>query len=232
MEQVNPTRMELIRKNAQIRLAEQGRDLLKEKMDALIQEFFQIMETVSLSRKEIETLAKAAQRSLLAAKAVDDSVALASASFASKRFISLDIKGKNIMGVPVPVIEKQSVARTICERGYSIIGVSGRIDEAAEKFERELDLIIGLAETETALRRLGGEIQMTRRRVNALEQVMIPELRKQAKYIRITIEEREREDLFRLKKVKRILDRKKRAKKEKTAGTPQPVLPEIASETE
>jgi len=232
VEQVNPTRMELIKKNAQIRLAEQGRDLLKEKMDALIQEFFQIMETVSTSRNELEILSEAARRSLLAAQAVDDSVALASASFASKRLISLDIKGRNIMGVPVPIIEKRSVSRTICERGYSIIGVSGRIDETAEKFERELDLIIGLAETETALRRLGGEIQMTRRRVNALEQVMIPELKKQAKYIRITIEEREREDLFRLKKVKKILDRKKKIKTEKIAGLPQSVLQEIAIETE
>jgi V/A-type H+-transporting ATPase subunit D len=229
VEAVNPTRMELIKKNAQIRLAEQGKDLLKEKMDALIQEFFQIMETVSQSRNELENLSEAARRSLLAAQAADDAVALASASFASKRFISLDIKGRNIMGVPVPIIEKKSVARTICERGYSIIGVSGRIDEAAEKYERELDLIIGLAETETALRRLGGEIQMTRRRVNALEQVMIPELQKQAKYIRITIEEREREDLFRLKKVKRILDRKKKAKAAKPPAPPQPVPPELST---
>lgn len=231
VEQVNPTRMELIKKNAQIRLAEQGRDLLKEKMDALIHELFQLMDMVSDSRKDLGILSESAQRSLLAAKAVDDPVALSSASFAAKRFISLDIKGKNIMGVPVPVIEKQSVSRTICERGYSIIGVSGRIDEAAEKFERELDLIISLAETETALRRLGGEIQMTRRRVNALDQVMIPELQKQAKYIRITIEEREREDLFRLKKVKKILDRKKKAKKEKTAPLPQHALGDAAIKT-
>ncbi|MDG6256605.1 MAG: V-type ATP synthase subunit D [Methanomicrobiaceae archaeon] len=223
--------MELIKKNAQIRLAEQGRDLLKEKMDALIHELFQLMDMVSDSRKDLGILSESAQRSLLAAKAVDDPVALSSASFAAKRFISLDIKGKNIMGVPVPVIEKQSVSRTICERGYSIIGVSGRIDEAAEKFERELDLIISLAETETALRRLGGEIQMTRRRVNALDQVMIPELQKQAKYIRITIEEREREDLFRLKKVKKILDRKKKAKKEKTAPLPQHALGDAAIKT-
>ncbi|HDR72669.1 MAG TPA: V-type ATP synthase subunit D [Methanoculleus sp.] len=231
MEQVNPTRMELIKKNAQIRLAEQGRDLLKEKMDALIHELFQLMDTVSDSRNDLGILSESAQRSLLAAKAVDDPVALSSASFAAKRFISLDIKGKNIMGVPVPVIEKQSVSRTICERGYSIIGVSGRIDEVAEKFERELDLIISLAETETALRRLGGEIQMTRRRVNALDQVMIPELQKQAKYIRITIEEREREDLFRLKKVKKILDRKKRAKREETAPVPQPAPGNAAIKT-
>jgi V/A-type H+-transporting ATPase subunit D len=211
MEQVNPTRMELIRKNAQIKLAEQGRDLLREKMDALIQEFFHIMESVSKSRDELEIVASAAQRSLLTALAVDDSVTLKSASFATRKGLFLDIKGKNIMGVPVPVLEKKRVSKSVLERGYSIIGVSGRIDEAAEKFEMELDLIIVLAETETSLKRLGGEIQVTRRRVNALEQIMIPELKKQAKYIKNAIDEREREDLFRLKKVKKIIERKKKA---------------------
>lgn len=211
MEQVNPTRMELIKKNAQIKLAEQGRDLLREKMDALIREFFLIMENVSRSREELEKISELAQRSLLIAQAVDDSVTLKSASFATKRHITLDIGGKNIMGIPVPVIEKKRVSLSLLERGYSILGVSGRIDETAEKFEAELDLIIGLAETETALKRLGDEIQMNRRRVNALEQVLIPELKKQAKYIKIIIEEREREDLYRLKKVKKILDLKKKA---------------------
>jgi V/A-type H+-transporting ATPase subunit D len=100
--------------------------------------------------------------------------------------------------------------------------MSGRIVEAAEKFEMELDLIIGLAETETALKRLGGEIQMTRRRVNALEQIMIPELKKQAKYIENTIDEREREDLFRLKKVKKIIERKKKAAQQQAMESPGP----------
>ena len=217
MEQVNPTRMELIKKNAQIKLAEQGRDLLREKMDALIQEFFHIMESVSKSREELDIVASAAQRSLLTALAVDDSVTLKSASFATRKGLFIDIKGKNIMGVPVPVLEKMRVSKSVLERGYSIISTSGRIDEAAEKFEMELDLIIGLAETETSLKRLGGEIQMTRRRVNALEQVLIPDLRKQAKYIENTIDEREREDLFRLKKVKKIIDRKKKAANQLTA---------------
>jgi V/A-type H+-transporting ATPase subunit D len=211
MEQVNPTRMELIRKNAQIKLAEQGRDLLREKMDALIQEFFHIMESVSKSRDELEIVAATAQRSLLKALAVDDSVTLKSASFATRKGLFIDIKGKNIMGVPVPVLEKKRVSKSVLERGYSIISTSGRIDEAAEKFEMELDLIIGLAETETSLKRLGGEIQMTRRRVNALEQVLIPDLKKQAKYIKNAIDEREREDLFRLKKVKKIIERRKKA---------------------
>ena len=211
MEQVNPTRMELIKKNAQIKLAEQGKDLLREKMDVLIREFFHIMESVSKSRDELEIVAATAQRSLLTALAVDDPVTLKSASFATRRGLSLDIKGKNVMGIAVPVIEKKRVSKGVLERGYSIIGVSGRIDEAAEKFEMELDLIIELSETETSLKRLGGEIQITRRRVNALEQIMIPELKKQAKYIKNAIDEREREDLFRLKKVKKIIERKKKA---------------------
>ncbi|MCJ7638496.1 MAG: V-type ATP synthase subunit D [Euryarchaeota archaeon] len=213
MEQVHPTRMELIKKNGQIKLAEQGRDLLREKMDALIQEFFQIMVSVSKSREELEIAAVAAQRSLCVAEAVDDIVALKSASFATKRALTLDIRGKNIMGVPVPLVERKTVSKSVLERGYSMIGTSGRIDEAAERYETELDLIIELAETETSLRRLGDEIQNNRRRVNALEQVLIPELKRQAKYIKVAIEEREREDLFRLKKVKKLLERRKAAKK-------------------
>ena len=213
MEQVHPTRMELIKKNSQIKLAEQGRDLLREKMDALIQEFFNIMVSVSKSREELDIAAIAAQRSLSVAEAVDDLVALKSVSFATKRALTIDIRGKNIMGVPVPLVERKTVSKSVLERGYSIIGTSGRIDEAAERYETELDLIIGLAETETSLRRLGDEIQMNRRRVNALEQVLIPELKSQAKYIKVAIEEREREDLFRLKKVKKLLERRKAAKK-------------------
>ena len=215
MEQVKPTRMELMRKKAQIKLAEQGRDLLREKMDALIQEFFKILNTVSNSRDELEGVSKEADLALMIAQAVDDPVTLKSASFATRRSITVDITGKNIMGVPVPVIEKKRISKSMLERGYGIISTSGRIDETAERFEAELDLLIQLAETETAMRRLGSEIQKNRRRVNALEQILIPELKSQAKYIKNAIEEREREDLFRLKKVKSILERKKKKAKEK-----------------
>ena len=219
MEQVNPTRMELIKKRAQIKLAEQGRDLLREKMDALIQEFFHIMVSVSRSREELEIASTSAQRSLYIARAVDDPVTLKSASFATKKAVTLDIRGKNIMGVPVPLVERKTVTKSVLERGYSLIGTSGRIDEVAEKYEAKLDLIIELAETETSLRRLGDEIQMNRRRVNALEQVLIPELKRQAKYIKIAIEEKEREDLFRLKKVKKLLERRKAAKKKRSPAS-------------
>ena len=219
MEQVKPTRMELMKKKAQIKLAEQGRDLLREKMDALIQEFFKILTTVSNSREELEQVSRSADFALLIAQAVDDPLTLKSASFATRKAITVDITGKNIMGVPVPVIEKKRVSKSMLERGYGIISTSGRIDETAERFEAELDLLIELAETETAMRRLGAEIQMNRRRVNALEQILIPELKNQAKYIKNAIEEREREDLFRLKKVKTIIERKKKNAKKKTIPT-------------
>jgi V/A-type H+-transporting ATPase subunit D len=215
MEQVKPTRMELMKKKAQIKLAEQGRDLLREKMDALIQEFFKILTTVSNSREELEQVSRSADFALLIAQAVDDPLTLKSASFATRKAITVDISGKNIMGVPVPVIEKKRISKSTLERGYGIISTSSRIDETAERFEAELDLLIELAETETAMRRLGAEIQMNRRRVNALEQILIPELKNQAKYIKNAIEEREREDLFRLKKVKTIIERKKKTAKKK-----------------
>ncbi len=210
MEQVKPTRMELMKKRAQIKLAEQGRDLLREKMDALIQEFFKILSTVSNSREELEGISNAADFALLIAQAVDDPVTLKSASYATRSAINVDITGKNIMGVPVPVIQKKRISRTLLERGYGVIATSGRIDETAERYEAEIDLLIELAETETAMRRLGSEIQMNRRRVNALEQILIPELQAQAKFIKNAIEEREREDLFRLKKVKSIIEKKKK----------------------
>jgi V/A-type H+/Na+-transporting ATPase subunit D len=218
MEQVKPTRMELMKKKAQIKLAEQGRDLLREKMDALIQEFFKILSSVSDSRDELEQVSRAADQALMIAEGVDDPVTLKSASFATRRSIMVGICGKNIMGVPVPVIEKKRVSKSMLERGYGIISTSARIDETAERYEVELDLLIRLAETETAMRRLGAEIQMNRRRVNALEQILIPELKGQAKYIKNAIEEREREDLFRLKKVKSILEKKKKKAKDKKKG--------------
>jgi len=219
MEQVKPTRMELMKKKAQIKLAEQGRDLLREKMDALIQEFFKILSSVSDSRDELEQISRAADLALMIAAATDDPVTLRSASFATRRSITVGISGKNIMGVPVPVIEKKRVSKSMLERGYGIIATSARIDETAERYEVELDLLLKLAETETAMRRLGAEIQMNRRRVNALEQILIPELKSQAKYIKNAIEEREREDLFRLKKVKSLLEKKKKKVREKKVKT-------------
>ncbi|RJQ31331.1 MAG: V-type ATP synthase subunit D, partial [Actinobacteria bacterium] len=182
MEEVHPTRTELLSRKNQIGLAEQGRDLLKEKRDALLMEFMSVMDQVLLSSERLQKASAAASYSLAIAKAVDGSVTLRSTSMATKGEVEVEISGTHIMGVPVPEVEKKSVKRTALTRGYSLTGVTSRINETAEKFERELDMVIEIAAVETKLRRLGDEIQKTRRRVNALDYIVVPSLKEQVKY--------------------------------------------------
>jgi V/A-type H+-transporting ATPase subunit D len=210
MEEVHPTRTELLQRKNQIALAEQGRDLLKEKRDALLIEFMSIMDEVLESSRRLQEASAASSFALTAAKAVDGSVTVKSAALATKGEVTVDISGTFIMGVPIPDVKKKSVRRSMLKRGYSITGVSSRIDEVAERFEKELDTVIEIAAVETKLKRLGEEIQKTRRRVNALDYIVIPALKEQVKYIQMSLEERAREDLFRLKKVKKALEAKKR----------------------
>jgi V/A-type H+-transporting ATPase subunit D len=189
-------------------------DLLKQKRDALLIEFMSVMdETLRLSGMLQKATAEA-QYSLAVAKSVDGNVSVRSVGMATKGDISVDMTGTKIMGISVPVVTKgESPVRSSFTRGYSITGVSSRIDESADKFERILDVIIEYADIETRLKRLGEEIQKTNRRVNALEQITVPALREQVAYIRQTLDERAREDLFRLKKVKKKIERKKATQK-------------------
>lgn len=211
MEEVQATRSELLKLKNQILLAEQGRDLLKKKRDALIMEFMKIMDSVINTTKKLQKDAASAYYTLAIANAVDGSVAIKSAGLAAQGQIEIDITGAHIMGVPVPEITGKSVRRSALNRGYGLIGISSRIEETAERFETYLDVVIEIAAIETKLRRLAAEIQKTRRRVNALDQVVVPELTEQLKFITAALDERGREDLFRLKKVKKTLDAKKAA---------------------
>lgn len=210
MEEVRPTRSELLERKQQITLAEQGMDLLKQKRDALLIEFMSVMdETLRLSN-DLQRTTNEAQYSLAIAKAVDGTVSVRSAAFATRGEITIDMTGTKIMGIPVPVVTKgESPLRTSFTRGYAITGVSSRIDETADKFEHILDVIIEYADIETRLKRLGEEIQKTNRRVNALEQITVPQLKEQVSYIRQSLDERDREELFRLKKVKKKIELKK-----------------------
>ena len=210
MEEVRPTRSELLDRRSQIQLAEQGMDLLKQKRDALLIEFMSVMdETLRLSTT-LQRAVSDAQYSLAVAKSVDGNVSVRSVAMATKGDVVVDMTGTKIMGVSVPVVTKgESPVRSSFTRGYSITGVSSRIDETADRFERILDVIIAYADIETRLKRLGEEIQKTNRRVNALEQITVPALREQVAYIRMTLDERAREDLFRLKKVKKKIESRK-----------------------
>lgn len=211
MEQVRATRAELLAKKNQIALARQGRDLLKEKRNALLQELMRTAEEVMRSTDELERSVGGAAMALALAEALDGPETVRSAAFAAQGQVTLEVTGTNIIGVPVPAIEQKSVARSPLDRGYSLSGVSSRVDAAAEAFETLLDLIIELASSEMRLRRLAEEVGHTTRRVNALDNVLIPHLKAQRDYIQMVLEEREREDLFRLKRVKMRLERRPRA---------------------
>ncbi len=199
----------LLKLKSQRSLAEQGMNLLKKKRDALLREFMPIIdETLRLSLR-LERVTADAQYELAMTKAKDSGPEVRSASFASSGEALVDITGTHVMGVPIPVITKgQSPLRTPLKRGYSITGVSTRVDSSADKFEEIIDVIIESADIETRLKRLGEELRKTNRRVNALENIVIPEVAVAIRFIEMSLEERAREDIFRLKKVKKTLEKK------------------------
>lgn len=211
MEQVNPTRMELLATRAQIALAQQGRDLLKEKRNALWKEFMKAVDEVLPQSSELEAFAGEARRALALAEALDGRETVQSAAFATQRNLQIDVTTVNIMGVMVPKIERKKLVRPGVQRGYSLASTSAHIDAAASYFEGVLELVIELADGEMRVRRLAEEIRKTTIRVNALETVLLPRLEAQKTYIERVIEEREREDTFRLKRVKAAMERKRDA---------------------
>lgn len=212
MERVKATRSELLFRKQQVKLAVQGMDLLKKKRDALLREFLPIIDETMRLSLQLERYTADAQEALAMAKAVEGSTVLQSVSLATKGEVQVDISGTHVMGVPIPVIRKaETTVKNELGRGYSVTGVSSRIGQTASKFEEIVDTMIESADIETRLRRLGEELQKTNRRVNALENVVIPELEAQVKFIFSALDERAREDHFRLKKVKqKILMRKKK----------------------
>ena len=208
-EQVKPTRMELIKARGRIRLAKRGHKLLKQKRDALVLEFFKILERAKDLRSVLNERMKEAYGALAKAEAYDGVFEVESAALAVKRAPAVAIEVRNIMGVRIPSMESVDVKKSLAERGYSVVGTSAKIDAAAESFENSLDLVLKLAETENALKKLIREIEKTKRRVNALEYVLIPKLGEQGRDISFRLDEMERESFFTLKMIKRKIGRKR-----------------------
>jgi V/A-type H+-transporting ATPase subunit D len=138
------------------------------------------------------------------ALAVDGPEAVASAGLASRRTIELQTTLRSIWGTKIVEVATDYVPRTSGERGFSAAGASARIDETAERFEAALALLLRAAPLDRKLARLAEEIRRTSRRVNALEQRMLPSLEEQVQYIRGVLDQREREDVLRLKHLKRM----------------------------
>ena len=207
--QISATRMNLLMLKNQANLARQGVDLLKRKRDALVMEFFKIVKQTLISREELTQVMTQAYEDLNIVKAVEGSGSANSAAMAGARTVLIEDTLKNVWGVKIPEFTQQDWTRKPLERGGSPAALSARMHETAVEFEKLASLLVKLASIEVRLKRMGFEIKKTTRRVNALEQVILPTIQIQVRYIRSVIEQREREDIFRLKKIKLKLLKKK-----------------------
>ncbi len=199
---VKPTRKNLMAIEDRIELSERGHDTLEKKRDGLIMEFMDILDQAQDVRSDLDDNYERAQRNINMARAMEGDVAVRGAAAALKEHPEITSQSKNIMGVVVPQIESTKVKKSLDQRGYGLVGTSARIDEAADAYEELLETIILAAEVETAMKKMLDEIEKTKRRVNALEFKLLPELHGAQEYIEQKLEEQEREEIFRMKKIK------------------------------
>ncbi|PYE51174.1 V-type ATP synthase subunit D [Deinococcus yavapaiensis] len=202
--QISPTRTALLASKAQLKLATNGAELLKRKRDALIGEFFALVRDALSAREELTRVTKGAYTSLFSAKAWDTPEAVESLSLASTGEMNVHMQIQSVYGVKVPRINLPEAKNSA---NFSPITVGPRTIQAAEDFQGVMQAIIRVAATETKLRRIGEEIKKTSRRVNALEQVVVPGIQDDIRFIRGVLDQREREESFRLKKIKAKLER-------------------------
>jgi len=205
-EAVSPTRMNLLQRKQQAKVAVQGVDLLKRKRDALVADFFNIVRQSLAARERLTAACREAYVMLALAKAWEGREALEAAALADRREVLVDIEVRNVWGTKIPEVAVKEVGRTLLERGHNPATTSARTVESAANFEEVLRAIIETAATEIKLKKIGQEIKKTTRRVNALEQVVIPRLYGEIRFITAVLEQRAREDVFRLKRIKQKLE--------------------------
>ncbi len=200
--EIQPTRSELLEVTKKIRLTRNGHKILKLKRDGLILEFFKILDQAKDLRQEIARQYVQAREKIAVASAVDGVIAVRSAAYALTVHPEIQLKSRNLMGVVVPEIKSSRIVAPLDERGYGVIGTSPRIDEAADSYEKLVETVVKAAELETTMKKLLEEIERTKRRVNALEFKVLPEFEEIERFIRFRLEEMERDNIFRLKRIK------------------------------
>lgn len=202
MTDVNPTRMELIKTKDRVALAKKGHKLLKQKRDALILEFFKILKKAKDLRGELNKQLQDAYKAAALAGLYHSSYELQNVALSVRKEIAVDIEVKNVMGVKIPHLERSKEEGA----GVPVLLSSAKIDDAVERFRKVLELVMQLAESETAIKRLILEIEKTKRRVNALEYILIPRLEEQKRLISFRLDEMERDSFVSLKVIKRRLE--------------------------
>ena len=215
---IKPTRMELNRTKARLKTATRGHKLLKDKRDELMRQFMLIIKQNKELRQRVEAGLGEAMAAMSLASAVMSPEMLEQALLYPKQSVEVDMKLKNVMSVEVPEYSfktRNGDSSDIYPYGYAM--TSGELDDAIGSLSRTFNDMLELARVEKTMQLLAQEIEKTRRRVNALEYVMIPEMQKTIKYITMKLEENERGNITRLMKVKDMI--LKEALEEKRAET-------------
>ncbi|MBI5887732.1 MAG: V-type ATP synthase subunit D [Deltaproteobacteria bacterium] len=202
MEKSAPTRQQLLILKARHETVRKGLGLLKSKREALMKEFFGVVEESVRMRERLTELVCTGQRRVVMSEALYGTEALNSFAHASKREVSLEMKVRNVWGVSVPEIAPVRLVRSLDARELSPVGERALVLQAARDFENAADMLVNIASKEIKLSRLGEVIRADTRKVNAITEALLPEMKKRIKIIERTLEEREREEVFRLKRYK------------------------------
>ena len=203
---VNPTRMELTRLKGKLKTAQRGHKLLKDKRDELMKQFLDVVREVRALRAQVEEELMRVHASFTVAAALMSDQALEQALLCPKQSVELDMTFQNIMSVNVPVYHYKTKTDDNSDIfPYGFAATSGELDDAVEALGRAFQDMLKLAQIEKTAQMLAGEIEKTRRRVNALEYVVIPQTQENIRYISMKLDENDRSTTTRLMKVKDML---------------------------
>ncbi|MFC1539632.1 V-type ATP synthase subunit D [Candidatus Latescibacterota bacterium] len=201
MEKTSPTRMNLLSRKSQLVLASEGVELLKHKREALMSQFMELIKPLIEKRNQLHDKMLRAYYCLNTARSIDGWEGLDPAKHLQEQKVRVDIKKEVNWGVEIPKIDDIEGLDSQFKETYSP-AITLRIFETKNYFKNVLKDILKLAPLEASLKRLGNEIRKTTRRINALEEMLMPKLRNEIRFIRSTLDEREREDNFRLRRIK------------------------------
>ena len=203
---INPTRQELTRLKGRLRTAQRGHKLLKDKRDELMKQFMDVVRENRALRRKVEESLMRANGSFTVAAALMSPEMLEQSLLYPKESVSVDMTFQNIMSVDVPRYQFHTKSQAAGEvYPYGFVQTSGELDDAVDEMARVFQDMLRLAEVEKTSQLLAQEIEKTRRRVNALEYVKIPEMQANIKYITMKLDENERANTIRLMKVKDML---------------------------
>lgn len=208
LEGVSPTRMDLLEIRKKLVLAEKGHKLLEEKRDALVEKFFEVIDKRNKLSKELDEEFKSAYMSLIQAQMILGEIKVEDASKLTEDIGEIAFQTDNIMGVKIPKVNSEDI-KTDLKPSYGFFETCSKLDDAKIAFNKLLIQLVELADMEAGIKSLTVEIEKTKRRVNVLENNLIPKLHATRRYIEMQLEEREREDFFRRKRIKAILESKK-----------------------